>query len=117
MASGWSGSPAGARAAPSQTSPASISRIAEVGAGGLRDEVVAKVDELELAFGLADEEIVGNGGSPRSAAAAPSGGTLAAAPVTTPTPTANDPYAKCNKIKQKRKRRNCLKKVRASLGR
>jgi Trypsin len=100
--------------------PGVYTRIAEAGPGGLRDEVVTEVDELEVAFGLPDEEIVGNGGSPKGAAppaSAPTGAGPATAATVSPSPRANDPYLKCHKIKHKGKRRICFRKVRASLGR
>ena len=98
--------------------PGVYTRIAQGAPDGLRDDVVAKVDELELAFGLADEEIVGNGGEPRTTPPTPppSGGSQPAGATTSPTPTANDPYLKCHKLKSKKKRRRCLRRVRASLG-
>lgn len=34
-----------------------------------------------------------------------------------PIPTANDPFLKCHKLKSKKKRKRCFRKVRASLGR
>jgi trypsin len=98
--------------------PGVYTRIGEGAPGGLRDDVVATVDELEETFSLPDEEIVGNSGVPRTTAppAPPSdgGGQVAGAAVS-PTPTANDPFLKCHKIKNKKKRKKCFRKVRASL--
>jgi trypsin len=98
--------------------PGVYTRIAEAGPGGLRDEVVTKVDELEAFFALPDEEIVGNGGQPRTtpfAPPAPEGGGQVAGATTVSTPRANDPYLKCHKIFNKKKRRKCFRRVRASL--
>jgi secreted trypsin-like serine protease len=47
---------------------------------------------------------------------APSGGGWSAGTIT-PTTRASDPYLKCHKLKRKKKRRRCFKKVRASLRR
>jgi secreted trypsin-like serine protease len=98
--------------------PGVYTRIAEAGPGGLRDEVVTQVDALEATFGLDDEEIVGNGGQPRTtpfAPPAPEGGGQGAGATTVSTPRANDPYLKCHKIFNKKKRRKCFRRVRASL--
>jgi secreted trypsin-like serine protease len=99
--------------------PGVYTRIAEAGPGGLRDEVVTKVDSLEVTFGLPDEEIVGNSGQALATppASSPSGGSGEVAGAVAVTPRANDPYLKCHKIFHKKKRRICLRKVRASLGR
>jgi secreted trypsin-like serine protease len=98
--------------------PGVYTRIAEAGPGGLRDEVVTRVDQLEATFGLDDEEIVGNGGQPRTtpfAPPAPGGGGQGAGATTVSTPRANDPYLKCHKLFNKKKRRKCFRRVRASL--
>jgi Trypsin len=100
--------------------PGVYTRIAQAGTAGLRDEVVAKADELEEIFILQDEEIVGNSGQPRTTsppAAATGGGGQASVATTGPVPRANDPFLKCHKIRHKGKRRVCFRKVRASLGR
>jgi trypsin len=97
--------------------PGVYTRIAEAGPGGLRDEVVTRVDELEETFALEDEEIVGNSGQPRTPAPASPGSAAGgqAGAAANPTPTANDPFLKCHKIHNKKKRRKCFRRVRASL--
>jgi secreted trypsin-like serine protease len=98
--------------------PGIYTRIGEGAPGGLRDDVVATVDELEETFTLQDEEIVGNSGQARTVPPPPppsdGGGQVAGAAVS-PTPTATDPFLKCHKIHNKKKRRKCFRKVRASL--
>jgi secreted trypsin-like serine protease len=104
--------------------PGVYTRIAEAAPGGLRDDVVTKVDQLELAFTLADEPIVGSLGQPSTSGpkyppptpGGKSGGGLPEGATAIPVATANDPYLKCKKLKQKTKRKRCNRKVRASLG-
>jgi trypsin len=90
-------------------------RIAE--GGGLRDDVEAKVLDLQVRFSLPPEDIVGMGGTPKS------GGPKYPAPPTpiqepdqgiqnVPiAPKAADPFKKCRKIFHKKKRKKCTKKV------
>jgi trypsin len=99
--------------------PGVYARIGQGDPVGLRDDVVRKVDELEETFTLPDEEIVGNNGQPRITPAPASPGSAAdgqlAGAAANPTPTANDPFLKCQKLHNKKKRRKCFRKVRASL--
>jgi secreted trypsin-like serine protease len=84
----------------------------------LRPTVASKIFDLETAAGLAHENVIGSGGQPRSGdpPPPPSGGGQPASETVIPTPTANDPYLKCHKLKSKKKRKRCLRKVRARLG-
>ena len=75
----------------------------------LRPEVVSDVNALETANGLAHEGITGGGGSPKT-----STGTVT--PVTSqPTAAVVGRYAKCKRIHSKKKRRRCVRKVKARL--
>jgi secreted trypsin-like serine protease len=89
--------------------PGVYTRIA---GAALRAAAVAKVSGLEDAFGLAHENIVGSGGQPRSLN--PFNVSQPATAGVTATP--RDPFAKCRKLKSKKKRKRCNKKVRRALG-
>jgi secreted trypsin-like serine protease len=81
----------------------------------LRPAAAAKVFELEEAFSLQHEDVVGSGGEPKTSPPPPPSGDGGAAG-TQATITQRDPFAKCRKAKTKRKRKRCNKKVRAALG-
>ena len=100
--------------------PGVYTRIAQGAPGGLRDEVVAGVLELETTYALTPEEIVGSGGRPLIRPQQPP---LPARGEPTPVPTpepvqpvtrAPDRFAKCRKLKSKLKRKKCNRKVRLS---
>ena len=100
-------------------SPGVYTRIAQAAPGGLRDEVVAEVLDLETTYALTPEEIVGSGGTPliRPQTTPPAKGDPT--PVPTPDPVqavtrAPDRYAKCRKLKSKLKRKRCNRKVKLS---
>ncbi|HEY7268040.1 MAG TPA: serine protease [Solirubrobacterales bacterium] len=103
--------------------PGVYTRIAQAAPGGLRDDVVAKVAELETAYTLAPEEIVGSGGQPPvkepheppppPEVSEPMPPATTPQPVT-PAPRARDPFAKCRKLKSKKKRKRCTRKVKRS---
>jgi Trypsin len=98
-------------------SPGVYTRIAGAAPGGLRDDVVAKVSELETAYTLTPEKIVGSGGEPlvRMPTEPPLPPVDPEPPVTTPplttTSRAADPFAKCRKLKSKPKRKRCNRKA------
>jgi hypothetical protein len=101
--------------------PGVYTRIAQAAPGGLRDDVVAKVTELETTYSLTPENIVGSGGQPlvRSPNNPPPPTQGEPIPVTTlqpaaPATRARDPFAKCRKLKSKLKRKRCNRKVRLS---
>jgi trypsin len=97
--------------------PGVYTRIADGTPGRLRDDVAARVDELEMEFGLPDEQVIGTGGEPKS------GGPKYPVPPTPEvpldpggnvqdhTPKKADPFKKCRKIFNKKKRKKCTKKV------
>jgi trypsin len=103
--------------------PGVYTRIAQD--GGLRDDVEQKVSDLETAFGLPPEDVVGDGtGEPKS------GGPkypVPQTPVIPLDPGGNvqddsqqekaDPFKKCRKIFKKKKRKQCTKKVKRKLAR
>jgi trypsin len=93
--------------------PGVYTRVADT---PLRSAVVSKVSNLETAFGLPPENLVGSGGQPKSGSPPPSAsGGEPAGTATTATPTAADPFRKCRKIKSKPKRKRCNRKVRLAL--
>jgi trypsin len=69
--------------------------------------VASQIFDLETSFGLAHQNVIGSGEQPRTG-----GGAQESAGSTTGAP---DPYAKCKRIRSKKKRRRCVKKVRARL--
>ncbi|HEY1238652.1 MAG TPA: serine protease [Solirubrobacterales bacterium] len=106
--------------------PGVYTRIAQAAPGGLRDDVVAKVAELETTYSLTPENIVGSGGQPlvRPPDDPPPPPTTSEpipvtptppSPPTAPAPRARDPFAKCRKAKSKKKRKRCNRKVKLSL--
>jgi trypsin len=88
-----------------------------VAGDSLRPVIASKVFDLETTAGLAHENVIGSGGQPKSGGPPPppSGGGQPASGTVIPIPTANDPFLKCHKLKSKKKRRRCFRKVRASL--
>lgn len=100
-------------------SPGVYTRIAQAAPGGLRDDVVAEVAELETTYALTPEPIVGSGGQP-----------LVRMPNEPPPPAQSEPpptapevlattrsanrFAKCRKLKSKPKRKRCNRKARLS---
>jgi secreted trypsin-like serine protease len=103
--------------------PGVYTRIAQAAPGGLRDDVVAKVAELETTYSLTRENIVGSGGQPLVRPPddpPPPPGTSEPIPVTPPQPAvpatrAPDRFAKCRMLKSKPKRKRCTRKVKRSL--
>jgi secreted trypsin-like serine protease len=98
--------------------PGVYTRVAEP---ALRDAIEAKVDALEAAQAppLTDETVIGDGtGQPRGGitfpppATPPSGITN---PVSTQSTPPADPFQKCRKIRSKKKKKKCNRKVKASL--
>jgi trypsin len=98
--------------------PGVYTRIAEEGALGLREEVEAAVLALEAEFSLPHEDILGDGtGQPKS------GGPKYPVPPAPESPLdpvesvqdnatpKSDPFKKCRKIFNKKKRKKCTKKV------
>jgi secreted trypsin-like serine protease len=74
-------------------------------AGPLRSQIQSDVNNLDGAFGLPGEPIFGSGAKAVDApTGSPAGATAKARP-----------FAKCKRIKDKRKRRRCIKKVRKTL--
>jgi secreted trypsin-like serine protease len=101
--------------------PGVYTRIAQAAPGGLRDDVVAKVAELETTHSLTPESIVGSGGQPlvRPPNNPPPPTVGEPIPVTPPQPAvpatrAPDRFAKCRKLKSKLKRKRCTRKVKRS---
>jgi secreted trypsin-like serine protease len=99
--------------------PGVYTRIGQAGPLGLRDEVVARVAELDDSFALTPEVIVGSGGEPRMGEPHnPPPPTQTdpppVTPVQPPTERAADPYAKCRKVKNKLRRKRCNRKVKLS---
>jgi secreted trypsin-like serine protease len=100
--------------------PGVYTRVAEP---ALRDAIVAKAASLETTFSLTHEDIVGTGGQPRSGGPtyppppSPSGATATTQPVSAPSAAPADPFAKCRRVRSKKKRGRCVKKVRAQLQR
>jgi secreted trypsin-like serine protease len=102
--------------------PGVYTRIAQAAPAGLRDDVVAKVTELEATYSLTPESIVGSGGQPLvrepnepppPTVGEPMPPPAAPQPVT-PAPRATDRFAKCRKLKSKPKRKRCTRKVKRS---
>ncbi|MGH2984319.1 MAG: S1 family peptidase [Solirubrobacterales bacterium] len=86
-------------------------------AAALRDSIATNVASLETTFGISPHDnVIGSGGQPTSSTPPPppSGGSQPAAAGATATQT--DPFAKCRKLKNKKKRKRCNKKVRLALG-
>jgi secreted trypsin-like serine protease len=103
--------------------PGVYTRIAQAAPGGLRDDVVAKVAELETTYSLTPENIVGSGGQPllRPPNDPPPATGSEPIPVTpaqpaVPATRAPDRFAKCRKLKSKPKRKRCNRKARLSAG-
>jgi secreted trypsin-like serine protease len=102
--------------------PGVYARIAQAAPGGLRDDVVVKVAELETTYSLTPENIVGSGGQPLvrepNEPPPPTVGEPMPPPATpqpvTPAPRATDRFAKCRKMKSKPKRKRCIRKVKRS---
>jgi secreted trypsin-like serine protease len=103
--------------------PGVYTRIAQAAPGGLRDDVVAKVAELETTYSLTSETIVGSGGQPLvrppnnpppPTKGEPTPPAATPQPVV-PAPRATDRFAKCRKLKSKPKRQRCTRKVKRSL--
>jgi secreted trypsin-like serine protease len=101
--------------------PGVYTRIAQAAPGGLRDDVVAKVAELETTYSLTPENIVGSGGKPliRQPNNPPPPAQSEPPPVTpsqpaVPAPRATDRFAKCRKLKSKLKRKRCTRRVKRS---
>ena len=103
-------------------SPGVYTRIAQAAPGGLRDDVVAEVAELESTYALTPEDIVGSGGRPLNGPQTPPPPAKSEpTPVVTPEPAqpatrAPDRFAKCRKLKSKLKRKRCNRKVKLSTG-
>ena len=93
---------------------------ARVGGGSsLHDEVVSQVAEIESAQGLTPRNIVGSGAQPRTVPPPPgpdpvpeTGTSSTSEPAST---EAANPFKKCKKIRNKKKRRRCNRKVRRGL--
>lgn len=84
----------------------------------LRAAVEARVDQFETDLTLPDEPIVGSGGTPSTGppkypAPPPVPPSVAQPSATTAAPI--DPFAKCRKVRSKKKRKKCTKKVKATL--
>ena len=101
--------------------PGVYTRIAQAAPDGLRDDVVAEVAELETTYLLAPENIVGSGGQPPPERPDPPPTTGTPTPPSTTQPataTSNsprDPLSKCKRIRDKKKRKGCMKKVKRKL--
>ena len=101
--------------------PGVYTRIAQAAPDGLRDDVVAEVAELETTYLLAPENIVGSGGQPPPERLDPPPTTGTPTPPSTTQPataTSNsprDPLSKCKRIRDKKKRKGCMKKVKKKL--
>jgi trypsin len=81
-------------------------------------EIQAKIDSLDTTYSLGSNTVVGSGAQPRGGGPTfprPTSGGTPAAPVTQPAAAPADPFAKCRKIRKKKKRVKCIKKVRARL--
>ena len=102
--------------------PGVYTRIAQAAPGGLRDDVVAKVAELETTYSLTPENVVGSGGEPfvgpPNEPPPPMVGEPMPPPATTqavaPASRATDRFAKCRKLKNKLKRKRCVRKIKRS---
>jgi hypothetical protein len=81
-------------------------------------DIQADVDLIESPAqqNLADGGSVYGAGGLTPAANGPSQSLIRPMVINPPPPTATNPFAKCRKIKNKRKRKRCNKKVRARLG-
>ena len=97
---------------------------ARIGGGSsLHNAVVSQVAEIESAQGLTPRNIVGSGAQPRTQAPPPGPGPV---PVTEPeagssstaeaTSREANPFKKCKKIRNKKKRRRCNRRVKRTLG-
>jgi hypothetical protein len=101
--------------------PGVYTRIAQAAPDGLRDEVVAEVAELETTYLLDPESIVGSGGQPPPGRPDPPPTTGTTTPPSTPQPataTSNsprDPLSKCKRIRDKKRRKGCMKKAKKKL--
>ena len=101
----------------------------------LRNAVASDVFAIESAEGLAHESVVGTGAQPPPDSPPPppppppppgSGGSgdpgasspvaTQSAPATQPAGTSANPYARCKRIESKKKRKRCIRRVRATLG-
>jgi trypsin len=98
--------------------PGVYTRIAQSAPGGLRDDVVNRVSELETAYSLTSETIVGSGGKAVAKVVPPPTQPDDPPPTTDPgqpTPKA-DPFKKCRKLKSRTKRKRCNRKAKLKSG-
>jgi secreted trypsin-like serine protease len=100
--------------------PGVYTRIAQEAPGGIRDDVVAKVAELETTYLLTPESIVGSGGQPPDRPDSPPTTGNPTPPPTTQPPAdtsarSTNPLAKCKRIRDKKKRKRCVTKVKKRL--
>ena len=94
--------------------PGVYTRVADPTFSG---EIQAKVDALDTAYGFGAHQVVGNGAQPRG------GGPTFPRPVVPPATgapapaaaTPADPFAKCQRLRSKRKRKKCTRNVRKQL--
>jgi secreted trypsin-like serine protease len=90
-----------------------------VAGDSLSAAVASRVSDLEIAFGLPPENIIGSGGqakpSPPPMTGEPGGETPAGgSPGSTGAqPKSTDPFAKCRRARTKAKRKRCVKRVRS----
>jgi secreted trypsin-like serine protease len=84
--------------------PGTTGVYARVAGATLRSLIESDVASLQATYGLPAEGIIGRGGQP-----------LGAAPPSSPATTRSNPYAKCKRIRDKRKRKRCIKRVRKKL--
>jgi trypsin len=95
--------------------PGVYTRVAEP---AFTAQIQTKVSDLETAYGFAHENIVGSGAQPRGGGPTfprPSSGGTSGQPAAQPTVAPTDPFAKCRRVRSKKKRVKCVKKVRAQL--
>jgi trypsin len=88
----------------------------------LRPAVASQVADLEVAFGLPPEDVIGGGGQSTPNQPPRTGGPGTDTPPATlpigstgPVPQLTDPFAKCRRVLTKIKRKRCVKKVRKRL--
>jgi trypsin len=89
--------------------PATAGTTYRIAVDGAFDGVAADTGRMELRL---VHQAQGGGSGGGSEGAQP-----VQATTISPIPTANDPFSKCHKLKSKKKRKRCFRKVRASLGR
>jgi secreted trypsin-like serine protease len=92
--------------------PGVYARIADTGTF----DIQADIDTIETAESLPEGGPVYGAGGLTPAANGPSQSLIRPMVINPPPPTVTNPFAKCRKIKNKRKRKRCNKKVRARLG-